>query len=67
LAQEAEDNPDQVALQAAQRYAAGLAFGLAALEVCAGSRFAAALDDGDLVQRRVEFPVAEAVSRWRCC
>jgi hypothetical protein len=59
-----EQSPDaasEVALQTAQRFAAGLAVGLLAREVCGGLRVEAALGDREAVQRAVELAVAAAV------
>jgi hypothetical protein len=61
LAKEAEHDAGQQSLEAAQRFESGLAFGLPALEVRAGARVPAALNDGELVQRGVELPVSVAV------
>ena len=61
LAQETEDDAGQQSLEAAQRFESGLAFGLPALEIDAGARVPAALDDGELVQRGVQLPVSVAV------
>src|SRR3954454_22844544 len=51
----------EVALEAAQRFAAGLAFGLLACEVGGGLGIGSALADGEAVQRAVELAVAAAV------
>ena len=59
-----EEFPDasgEVALEAAQRFAAGLAFGLLAREVGGGLGVETALADGEAVQRAVELAVAAAV------
>ena len=61
LAQQAEDGAREVALERAERFQAALARLLFALEVGARSGVAAALDDRDFVQRRVELAVAMAV------
>ena len=61
LAQEAEHDAGQQSLEAAQRFASRLAFGLPALEVRAGAWVPAALDDRQFVQRAVELPVSVAV------
>src|SRR3954451_10538175 len=59
-----EESPDaagEVALEAAQGFAAGLAFGLLAREVGGGLGIETALADGEAVQRAVELAVAAAV------
>src|SRR3954468_2573095 len=59
-----EESPNaagEVALEAAQGFAAGLAVGLLAREVGGGLRVQAALGDGEAVQRAVELAVAAAV------
>jgi len=55
------DGADEQSLEAADGFAAALAFGPFALEVVAGRRVVAALGDGDPVERSVELPVAAAV------
>jgi hypothetical protein len=55
-----------VTLEAAERFAAGLAFGLLALEIRAGGRVHARLCDGDRVQSAVELTAAFAVEARRC-
>ena len=61
VAQDVPDAACEVALEAAQRLHAGLAFGLFAGEVGGGVRAPAALVDGEAVQREVELAVAAAV------
>jgi len=61
LAQETEHDAGQQSLEAAQRFASRLAFGLPALEVRAGAWVPAALDDGELVERGVELSISVAV------
>jgi hypothetical protein len=56
--QQVPDAAGDVALEAAQRFAASLALGLLAGEVGDGVEVAAALGDGDAVQRPVELAVA---------
>ncbi len=51
----------EVAFEAADRFAGGLAFGLPALDVVAGLRVAAGAGDGDAVQGGVDLAVAAAV------
>ena len=55
------DAAGEVALEAADRFAAGLAFGLLAGEVGGGVGVQAALGDGEAVQRAVELAVAAVV------
>src|SRR3954469_20801413 len=55
------DAAGEVALEAADRFAAGLAFGLLSREVRACLGVQAALDDRESVQRAVELAVAAAV------
>ena len=65
LAQQPEDRAGEVAFERAERFQAALAGLLFALQVSAGSGVAAALNDRDLVQCRVELggcPVARRTS-----
>ena len=59
--QEVPDAADEVALEAAQRFAAGLAFGLLAREVGGGLGVVAGLGERESVERAVELAVAAAV------
>ena len=61
LAQQGEDVAGEVALEGPQGFAARLAFLLFAREERLGARVDAALNDGDLVQRRVQAAVAVSV------
>jgi hypothetical protein len=59
--QQSPDAAGEVAFEAAQRFAAALAFGLLAREVGGGVGVQAAVGDGEAVQRAVERAVAAAV------
>src|SRR5207247_2150117 len=56
-----EDDADELAFEAADRFAAALPFCLFALEVGAGRGVVARLRDRDSVKGAVELPVAAAV------
>jgi len=56
-----EDDPDEESFEAADRFAAALAFGAFAFEVSARLRVVARLRDRDSVERGVELAVAAAV------
>ena len=56
-----EDDADELAFEAADRFAAALAFCLFAFEVCACVGVVARLGDRDPVERAVELAVAAAV------
>src|SRR5436190_23991358 len=59
--EEVPDAADEVALEAADGLAAGLALGLSAREVGGGLGVEASLGDGEAVQGAVELAVAAAV------
>jgi hypothetical protein len=61
------DAAGEVALEAADRFAAGLAFGLLAGEVGDGLGIQSALGDRESVQRAVELAVAAAVEAVAVC
>ena len=61
------DGADEEPLEAADGFAAALAFGAFALEVVAGRRVVAALGDRDPVERGVELAVAAAVEPVALC
>jgi hypothetical protein len=64
-AEQAEHVAGEVTLERTQGFAARLAFLLFAREERLGARVDAALNDGDLVQRRVQAAVAGECSRRR--
>jgi hypothetical protein len=61
LAQELPDAAGEVALEAADRFAVGLAFGFLACDEGDGFRVAAGAGDGDAVDGGVDLAVAAAI------